>query len=131
MREEGIGPGTSYAESAQKLKPRSEELLRWLYDEIVRRCREHDVVPMAGYIPHTGSIGSDPARVEAVHRQMEIAAEAGMVVLNLRSAYDGVDLQSLWIAPWDSHPNAEGHRLIAVKLYDELTRSGVLRASGT
>ena len=23
------------------------------------------------------------------------------------------DLQSLWVAPWDNHPNARGHKLLA------------------
>ncbi|HEU4364910.1 MAG TPA: SGNH/GDSL hydrolase family protein [Candidatus Krumholzibacteria bacterium] len=126
MKEEGLAPGTAYAESVQKLKPRSEELLRWLYDEIVRRCNERGIVPMAGYIPHMMSIDAEPAKVAAVRRQMEIAREAGMVVIDMTDAYDGTDYRSLWIAPWDSHPNAEGHGLLADKLYDELKRAASL-----
>jgi hypothetical protein len=123
MREEGLGPGTSYAESVQKLKPRREELLRWLYDEIVQRCNERGIVPMAGYIPHMLSIEKEPERVGAVRRQMEIAREAGMIVLDLTDSYEGTNYRSLWIAPWDSHPNVEGHQRLANELYDELKRA--------
>jgi D-alanyl-lipoteichoic acid acyltransferase DltB (MBOAT superfamily) len=126
LREEGITPGTAYAESMQKLKPRNEELLRWLYDEIVARCRQHDVVPMAAFIPHMLSLEAEPEKQAQVQRQMEIAREAGMIVLDLTHAYDGQDYRSLWIAPWDSHPNTEGHRLLAEALYKELKQVNTL-----
>jgi hypothetical protein len=126
LREEGITPGTAYAESMQKLKPRNEELLRWLYDEIVARCRQHDVVPMAAFIPHMLSLEAEPEKQAQVQRQMEIAREAGMIVLDLTHAYDGQEYRSLWIAPWDSHPNTEGHRLLAEALYKELKQVNTL-----
>jgi hypothetical protein len=34
--------------------------------------------------------------------------------------YDGHDWRTLLVAPWDDHPNAAGHRLIADKLYEVL-----------
>ena len=123
MREEGLKKGTSYAESSQKLKPRQEELLKWLYAEIVARCREHGVVPMAGYIPSPRKI-DDPHKQADLARQMELAREAGFVVLDMTHAFDGeTDPRELWIAPWDSHPNARGHRLLADALYAELKRT--------
>ena len=115
MRQNGLVKGTSFAEGMQKLKPRQEELLRWLYGEIARRCNERGVVPMAGYIPNTRKYGEE--KEADLRRQMEIAREAGLVVIDMTAAFEGTDLRSLWIAPWDSHPNAEGHRLIASELY--------------
>jgi D-alanyl-lipoteichoic acid acyltransferase DltB (MBOAT superfamily) len=118
VREAGLSRGTSYADGVRALKPRAEELLRWLYGQVAQRCRERGIVPMAGFIPHTGEI--TPEMRALVVRQMELAREAGLVVIDMTGAYAGADLQSLWIAPWDSHPNADGHRLIAEKLYDGL-----------
>lgn len=121
MREDGLKKGTSYAEGSQKLTPRREELLAWLYGEVVRLCNEHGVLPMAGFIPTTRRI-EDPGKLADLARQKELAREAGMVVLDATDAFDGIeDPRRFWIAPWDSHPDAEGHRLIADAFYDELT----------
>jgi hypothetical protein len=126
MRDEGLTKGTSFAESMQKLEPRREELLRWLYTEVVRRCRDRGIVPMAAYLPTTRKV-DDPKKLANMQRQMEMAREAGFVVLDLTAAYDRVeDFPSIWIAPWDSHPNAEGHRMLAEELYAQLIASNVL-----
>ena len=52
-----------------------------------------------------------------VTRQIEMARRSGFVVLDLSDVYVGSDRHSLWIAEWDAHPNAAGHRLIADHLY--------------
>ncbi len=50
---------------------------------------------------------------------MEIARQAGFTVLDTSSAYDGIhDWEALWIAKWDRHPGARGHRILAGKIYD-------------
>jgi lysophospholipase L1-like esterase len=52
--------------------------------------------------------------------ERRLAAEAGFNVLDLSGVYDGYDWRTLVVAPWDPHPNAAGHRLIADKLYEVL-----------
>lgn len=47
--------------------------------------------------------------------------ECGLPVIDLFGVYDGADLPALRVAPWDDHPNAAGHRLIAEALTRELT----------
>jgi hypothetical protein len=123
MREAGLTRDTPFSEGMQKLKPRSEELLRWVYGETVKRCRERGVVPVLACIPHTKQI--EPEKRAAVERQMALAREAGMVVVDMTGAYEGVDLSSIWITAWDSHPNALGHRLMADRLYEGLKAQGL------
>jgi lysophospholipase L1-like esterase len=41
----------------------------------------------------------------------------------MAGAYDGVAPESIWLAEWDQHPNAEGHRLLADKLERVLRES--------
>jgi D-alanyl-lipoteichoic acid acyltransferase DltB (MBOAT superfamily) len=118
MRDAGLDRHTSYAEGVKKLNPQREELLRWVYAEVVQRCKDRGVVPMAAYIPHSKRI--KPEEHAVVVRQMELARDAGFVVIDLTDAYEGADYPGLWIAPWDSHPNAVAHRLLADDLYDEL-----------
>jgi hypothetical protein len=51
--------------------------------------------------------------------------------VNLRNVYAHTDPRRLWIAEWDYHPNAEGHQLIADKLYTALrSRSGRIPLRG-
>ena len=52
------------------------------------------------------------------------AEAAGWTVLSLEGVYDGHDPDDLRIAPWDHHPNARGHALIADRLYDALREAG-------
>ncbi|MBK8248070.1 MAG: hypothetical protein IPK85_11805 [Gemmatimonadetes bacterium] len=51
---------------------------------------------------------------------IEVAKDAGLDVIDLRGLFAGKDELSLVVADWDRHPNAEGHRLIAERLYQEL-----------
>ena len=118
VRDNGITKETSYAEATQKLMPHAEEMLAWVYGEMVRRCKERGVVPMAAFIPHTMAI--EPEVQARVDRMMQIARDAGFTVIDLTHAYDGADYPKLWLAPWDSHPNVEGHRRLADALYTKL-----------
>ena len=119
-REAGITRDTPFSEGIQKMKPHSEALVRWIYAQVVERCRARGVVPMAAYIPHMSDLTGQDELIASKARQMELAREAGMVVLDLTNAYEGVDARTLWIAPWDSHPDAEGHRMLGEELYDQL-----------
>jgi hypothetical protein len=47
---------------------------------------------------------------------------AGLPVFDLFDVYPADDRAALRVAPWDDHPNAEGHQIIAERLYRELTR---------
>jgi hypothetical protein len=107
----------------ETLKPRAEELLAWVYGEIAKRARDRGATPMLVCLPHTGEITTEKRAL--VERQIAIAREAGFTVLDLRAAYDGVELKSLWIAPWDSHPDATGQRLLADQLYEALKAQGI------
>jgi D-alanyl-lipoteichoic acid acyltransferase DltB (MBOAT superfamily) len=113
MREAGLTKETSYAEGFAKMKPHSEALLLWTYQQFVQRCKDKGIVPILAVLPHTSNISKETELVTRKARQAEVAREAGMVVLDLTHAYDSVEPRTLWIAPWDSHPNAEGHRLLA------------------
>ena len=42
-------------------------------------------------------------------------------LFDVRDTYKDVsDLEGLWIAPWDRHPNASGHELLAARVYRSL-----------
>ena len=48
----------------------------------------------------------------------------GFVAMNLDGLFEGRDFASLRLRDWDFHPNAEGHRMIAGRLYAEILERG-------
>jgi lysophospholipase L1-like esterase len=122
-REAGLTRETPFTEGMQRLKPRGEELVLWLYREMVERCRERGAVAVLACIPHTKE--TDPSMRDKVERQMALAREAGMKVIDMNGAYDGIEFSSIWITSWDSHPNALGHRLMADKFYQGIKAQGL------
>ena len=50
------------------------------------------------------------------------ARTAGFTVAESFPYYKGRDAMSLWILPWDQHPNTEGHRILADALEAGLAR---------
>jgi hypothetical protein len=97
----------------RRLAAHGEEVLAWVYERIARICADHGVRPIFVLLPMAmGKSGNEP-----VPREVELAGEAGFTVLNLQGVYDREDEHSLWIAEWDAHPNALGHRLIGERIF--------------
>ena len=60
-------------------------------------------------------------------RLVSVGQSAGLSVLNLQGSFANVrNRKSLWVAPWDEHTNAEGHRLLADRLYSLLLKEGLV-----
>jgi hypothetical protein len=97
----------------QRLMPIGGRILSWLYRRLVDDSRRLGAA--AGYIflPMIPETPASPA--DAL--QIDMARASGFVVLDLTNVYVGSDRNSLWVAEWDAHPNARGHRLIANALY--------------
>jgi len=95
----------------------SEELLAWLYPRFAEICRQHNILPVYIYTPVLQKVENDPVK-EA--RFMGFAREAGFKIIDISDAYENHDTDLLRVAEWDWHPNAEGHRLLADRLYKAL-----------
>jgi hypothetical protein len=108
--EAGLAKGADIDELQNKLVPYEERVLRGIYARMIEVARKNGIHPVWIYLPRVRS--EEPPQLE-----MRLAREAGFTILQLSGVYDGVSLRSLKIAPWDAHPNAVGHRLIADRLY--------------
>jgi D-alanyl-lipoteichoic acid acyltransferase DltB (MBOAT superfamily) len=97
----------------QRLAPYADQIVSWLYRRLVEDSRRHGMT--VGYI-FLPMVPETPPSIDDV-RQIGLARESGFVVLDLSDVYVGSDRHSLWVAEWDAHPNAAGHRLIADRLY--------------
>lgn len=88
-------------------------------------CRNHDAACTLALLPE---LTSSPYPLAAVHERVAAAArEGGFRVLDLAPVLGGRDPRTLWVAPDDAHPNAEGHRLYAEALADWLLNEGLVR----
>jgi hypothetical protein len=66
-------------------------------------------------------------RSDVFDRLVSVGQSAGLPVLNLRGTFANVgNRKSLLVAPWDDHTNAEGHRLLADRLYSLLLKEGLV-----
>ncbi|MGH7492062.1 MAG: carbohydrate binding domain-containing protein [bacterium] len=112
----GINQGMSEAQIKKRLRPHKDEILSWVYNEIAAQCRKHNVVPIWMLMPNLGELYS---RAEVDHL-IQQAQAAGFLPISMINVYRNHPTKSLQIAPWDKHPNAEAHRLIAERLYQKL-----------
>jgi hypothetical protein len=112
----GAEPGMAKAEAERRLKPFGTEILSWTYRRIAEVSRAHGILPVWIFMPTL----ENPLREEEIVHLKGVAEESGFIVLDLSDAYDNQNLESLVVAYWDKHPNAEGHRLIAEDLYRKL-----------
>jgi len=94
-----------------RLGPYRDDLIRWVYAQLADACRRHGVRPYLLFLPKPEY---DLGREQAFKELAQIAESNGIGVLDISHAYDGErDLHSMWVAPWDNHPNVRGHQLLA------------------
>jgi D-alanyl-lipoteichoic acid acyltransferase DltB (MBOAT superfamily) len=116
--EVGLTADLRETEAMRRIQPRGGEILTWALGEMASRVRAAGATPVwiYLYLPQQDNVSHED--VLALARQ---AREAGFVTLDLFDVYDGYDLDSLSASLRDRHPNAAGHRVIADRLFNELT----------
>ena len=114
-----ISDATDARALRNRLEPYREEILAWIYRRMVSECRKRGIQPVWVYFPRPEELeGEGPPALE-----VRLAREAGFTILDLSGVYGDHDFPSLWIARWDHHPNAQGNRLIADKLYSAMRQA--------
>lgn len=92
-------------------------LVKWGYTQFAKICNENNITPIWVFLPTLEGLETK----EEVSQLSRLAAEAGFkVTIDLSSVYDGYDLLSLWVQPWDRHPNVKGHHIIAEMLFNKI-----------
>jgi len=111
----GYQAGVSLPSEAA-LADQTDAVLEAIYREIVAAARARGVEPVWLLLPTVAMIGNEFDTSDLAL----LAREAGFSVLELDGVYRGYEATDLRLAPWDLHPNALGHQLIADRLYSEL-----------
>lgn len=118
VEESGVSPDMSEKVARGRLERYGGEMTFWSWERVREECREHGVRPYMVLIP---GLLTDPVTMDYRRFFAEKSTEHGFTPVDLADTFDRiVEQESLAIAPWDGHPNAKGHRMLADRLYEEL-----------
>lgn len=112
----GIDTAMPWNEAKARLQGIGDPVVAWTLGRIARTSREAKAIPLMVVL----NAVRDPAQGEPIY--LSAAADHGVELFDLRDVFEGQDYASLTVEPWDNHPNAAGHRLIADRLYEEFQR---------
>ncbi len=125
QEEAGIDESMSAEAFDLRMQPFTRRIIDWTFRRFVATCRANGVRPLWVFLPTLEMTG----KPKDVAWLTTLAREAGCDVIELFDVYDGQDLLEIRLADWDYHPNLLGHRIIADRLFQELTaRPELLRA---
>jgi hypothetical protein len=114
--------------AAARLRPHGREIVSWAYRHIAAQSAANGIRPMWMFLP---APHRDRARIGYLK---QAADEAGFQTFDFSDVFVGRDLSRLTVSEVDYHPNAEGHRVLADRLYEVLREPIFLKApshSGT
>ena len=107
----------------QAVRAASDELPMKFLRDIVELCGRDGA--KLGWVWLPVNQAPDPEhQVAYEQRRALVQSELGMVPLSLLGAFDGFAPEDLAVAPWDEHPNHEGHRLLAAAMIRALEEQG-------
>jgi hypothetical protein len=124
VRETNLHTVLSNLEANRRLRPYHKDLARWAFGRIAAGVRAATVLVYA-LIPEPLDRVNEGDKAAL----FDAARASGFAVIDLERVYEGYDRHQLIVSEADHHPNRDGHRVIADRLYAELTRiDGVLTA---
>jgi len=120
-REARVDARTTDLTAERRLTPYWPQLVEWAYGRIAERCRHEGITTILVYLPGASSsvYDKDGAQIQA------LARKTGFTVIDLDKPYGASPPESVEVAPWDAHPNALGHQMIARALYPALVAETV------
>jgi len=114
-RKAGIVKDTPEPDARQLLMPYRNDLTARIYRQIAEKCRKEGILPVWVFLPTL-----EDTTDAASSGLLALARQADFTILDLSGLYANKEKESLIVAAWDWHPNAQGHRLIADRLYRAL-----------
>lgn len=107
----------------KKIAPFKRQITAWGYGEMAKMCKDNEVLPIWVFLPQLGNPYQSGERLAL----KKLASDLGFTCLDLSGVYGDYAEHELRIAPWDKHPNALGHRLIAQELFAQIMKKGLLK----
>ena len=128
----GAHPLMQREELSAALDPVALELEEWSLRQIATRLSAAGIKPVAVYVPST--LEYEGTHLDRRDRLKTLCEQAGFTFLEIDNPFITDDIRALQIADWDTHPNAEGHRLLAENLYQLIVREAdtfMMRQAGS
>jgi D-alanyl-lipoteichoic acid acyltransferase DltB (MBOAT superfamily) len=110
----GISTRMPDGESAARIRRIADRVLELSFRRFAEITRANGVVPLV--VGLNAVIDDVPAEIP----NLDVIHETGVAVIDLFDVFPEPERPALRVAPWDDHPNAEGHRRIADRLYPEM-----------
>ncbi|MDF1672838.1 MAG: SGNH/GDSL hydrolase family protein, partial [Vicingaceae bacterium] len=114
----GAKQSMSRVEIEQRLKPHIGKIVKWSYAQIAKQASLNKTKHIWIFLPAT----ADQFNIEEFNELKSYAMQYGFYVIDLVGIYDDIDVKTIQLSDWDSHPNEKGHQLIANKLFDEIIK---------
>lgn len=110
----GLDPRMPHAEVESRVRRVSGDIAAWSVAHFAETTRRHGARPAMLWL--------NAVRVEEMESPPDAleVRNAGLPVFDLLNIFPVSGHEALRVAPWDDHPNAAGHRLIADVLYPQL-----------
>jgi D-alanyl-lipoteichoic acid acyltransferase DltB (MBOAT superfamily) len=116
VRAAAIRPGLTNEQRFRALQPFAGDVTGWAYRHVAEQARGMGARPVWVYVPLAMET------TDAIPELTGRARAAGFRVLDIPEMFLGHDENELALAPWDNHPNAAAHRIIADRLLQALER---------
>jgi len=108
----------SRIEIEQRLKPYIGRIVKWAYAQIAKEAYSNKSKPIWLYLPAT----ADEFKTDEFNELKTYAKKYGFITIDLIGIYDNIDVKTIQLAAWDTHPNEKGHQLIANKITEVLLK---------
>jgi hypothetical protein len=112
----GIQTRMPWREAKYRLRLIEDDLVGWTLARVAEISRAHGAVPAFLALDNVTEPPEEPMRA------LGDAGPAGLLVFDLLDVWQGHAADPLYIAPWDTHPNASGSRIIARRLLELMRR---------
>ncbi len=113
-----LTPEMEETAALKQLKPYQNEILDWTYRYIAEQSLQKMITPVLVFLPQV----KEGIWQEETADILRIAKAAGFIILDLSDVFSQQDITQIRLAEWDEHPNANGHRIVAERLYDEMIK---------
>ncbi|MGQ0723434.1 MAG: GDSL-type esterase/lipase family protein [Candidatus Eiseniibacteriota bacterium] len=125
VRRAGVTPEMSVEEMERRLNAFTDEILSWGYRKLASTAAEQGIDAMWCLLPLTDD---EDHRFEESYRHLSrLAEQQGLTAVSLGGVYGDLnERDQVRLAPWDWHPNSEGHSRIAERLHREMASRGFL-----
>ncbi len=118
FKEAGVTKDMPHQEARRRLDPFGEQIIHESFLKMGEFSAQQQIPIIGAFIQSTEEVHGYNEEWHPI--LMAFAEESGFNIVTLEETYKGVDETSVQLAPWDTHLNGKGHKLVADKLYNVL-----------